>query len=381
MKKVVVFAGHDDDTWEKTGGKGVKTDLEKDGVYEEYDTNIIIVRGTVERLRKVKGLTVLFPQENGRNMTLAERVNYANANKVDLLVDIHSNASSSRTATGAAAFYWYSSKDGKKLADYYASLLKQQGLPAWQGGTYASNLKDGWSAFYMLRYSNMPAILTENFFFTTRQELQDYLLNPAVQTKLMNIHAEMVTQYFGLAFEAGKAVAEDTTQVSKPAAPAKPAAPKPKAKAKDYFLNGDKGAGVGTIQTNLNAAGASPKLAVDNIFGSATGNAVKAFQKAHGLVVDGIYGAATKAKMKQVLAKPKKEYVQLPASVKEWRTYKLTVPPQKKYSDWSLTPARYGGLEYEILRRPYANVVTIKTSKGKRNIYVGSDTDAKIIKK
>ncbi|WP_433957003.1 peptidoglycan recognition protein family protein [Cytobacillus horneckiae] len=79
--------------------------------------------------------------------------------------------------------------------------------------------------------------------------------------------------------------------------------------------------------------------------------------------------------------KPKKEYVTLPASVKTWRTYKLNVAPVAKNSDWSLTPAAFGGLTYEVLGSPQANVVTINTSKGKRNIYVGPDTSAKIYKK
>ncbi|WP_304956760.1 N-acetylmuramoyl-L-alanine amidase [Virgibacillus sp. AGTR] len=68
--------------------------------------------------------------------------------------------------------------------------------------------------------------------------------------------------------------------------------------------------------------------------------------------------------------------VHLPASAKTWRTYKLNVKPVKKNSDWSLTPARYGGLTYKILDKPYPDVVTIKTGRGKRNIYVGSGTSA-----
>ncbi|GAA0429312.1 hypothetical protein GCM10008934_18660 [Virgibacillus salarius] len=70
--------------------------------------------------------------------------------------------------------------------------------------------------------------------------------------------------------------------------------------------------------------------------------------------------------------------VYLPASAKTWRTYKLNVKPVKKNSDWSLTPARYGGLTYKILDKPYPDVVTIKTGRGKRNIYVGSGTSAVI---
>lgn len=80
-------------------------------------------------------------------------------------------------------------------------------------------------------------------------------------------------------------------------------------------------------------------------------------------------------------AKPTKEYVQLPKSAATWRTYRLNVQPVAENSDWSLTPARFGGLEYEVIGRPLPNVVTVDTSKGKRNIYAAPSTGAKLIKK
>jgi len=81
-------------------------------------------------------------------------------------------------------------------------------------------------------------------------------------------------------------------------------------------------------------------------------------------------------------AKPKpvaiKNTVTLPRTAKTWRTYKLNVQPVKANSDWSLTPSAFGGLTYTILGRPYANVVTIYTGRGKRNIFVGPGTGAVI---
>ena len=47
-------------------------------------------------------------------------------------------------------------------------------------------------------------------------------------------------------------------------------------------------------------------------------------------------------------------------------------------SDWSLTPSAFGGLTYEILGRSYADIVTINTSRSKRNIFVGPSTGAVI---
>jgi len=74
----------------------------------------------------------------------------------------------------------------------------------------------------------------------------------------------------------------------------------------------------------------------------------------------------------------KKNTVTLPKSAKTWRTYKTNVQPVKANSDWSLTPSAFGGLTYEVLGRPYANVVTVNTGRGKRNIFVGPGTGAVI---
>jgi peptidoglycan hydrolase-like protein with peptidoglycan-binding domain len=56
------------------------------------------------------------------------------------------------------------------------------------------------------------------------------------------------------------------------------------------------------IQAALNAAGASPSLAVDGKYGPATEGAVRAFQGAHGLTVDGKAGPLTQAQLRPYLA-------------------------------------------------------------------------------
>jgi lysozyme family protein len=56
------------------------------------------------------------------------------------------------------------------------------------------------------------------------------------------------------------------------------------------------------LQNSLNRLGASPKLELDGIVGPATRNAVRAFQLAAGISVDGLVGAETFAALDKALA-------------------------------------------------------------------------------
>ena len=65
----------------------------------------------------------------------------------------------------------------------------------------------------------------------------------------------------------------------------------------DILKLGSKGESVAKYQTALNKLGASPPLKVDAIFGVKTRAATEAWQRAHGLQVNGTLDLATKNKM------------------------------------------------------------------------------------
>ena len=71
--------------------------------------------------------------------------------------------------------------------------------------------------------------------------------------------------------------------------------------AKPTLKNGSKNTQVKYLQQNLNYI-LGTKLSVDGIFGANTASALKQFQKKYGLVVDGIYGKKSYAKMKKLLS-------------------------------------------------------------------------------
>ena len=77
---------------------------------------------------------------------------------------------------------------------------------------------------------------------------------------------------------------------------------------RNYLMKGDKGSAVKTMQENLIYVGYSCGSAgADGDFGQGTDSAVRAFQKANGLTVDGKYGVNSKAKLEALVAKKKQE--------------------------------------------------------------------------
>lgn len=82
-----------------------------------------------------------------------------------------------------------------------------------------------------------------------------------------------------------------------------PSNSKPATSGGELLRDGDSGTDVKTLQNQLIKAGYSlPKFGADGDYGDETIQAVKAFQKAQGLSVDGIVGPATQKKLDAVIA-------------------------------------------------------------------------------
>lgn len=74
-----------------------------------------------------------------------------------------------------------------------------------------------------------------------------------------------------------------------------------------------------------------------------------------------------------------KQYLNLKPSVSSWRVYPTNKSPVVGNEVGYLSPSQYGGLSYEILGTPQADVYTIKTqSFGTVNIYAPRDNDSSI---
>jgi len=60
--------------------------------------------------------------------------------------------------------------------------------------TYSDGDVDKESNFYVLKYTSMPAILSENFFMTNYDNCHKYLLSEEGRDRIAKIHFEMIQQ-------------------------------------------------------------------------------------------------------------------------------------------------------------------------------------------
>ena len=92
------------------------------------------------------------------DVALAVRVNTANKWDADVYISVHHNAGANGTKAGGIVAYSYYSSSAAAVEwrdELYAELIKQTGL---KGNRYDGTLTAG---FYVLRYTNMPAVLLE----------------------------------------------------------------------------------------------------------------------------------------------------------------------------------------------------------------------------
>src|SRR5690606_36542004 len=354
-KYIALDAGHGENTYETGGGKGVKVGGK---VYEEHHFNAEVVAHAKAGLEK-HGFKVMLTQPlRGNDVPLRARTNKANSAGVDFLVSVHANAGV-KSANGACAFYWHTSSSGKKFAQKWVSNFKSMvdGVGTHGNGLHAS--KPGlWTNLHMVRETRMPAVLIEHGFMTNDHDFE-YIFGKhkdKYRKQCAEAIVKTVCDYFGVTY---KGETKNVAKPSPTPVPA-PSKPKPKPKPSgnatirkiQTTLNSRYKAGlavdglygpktkkalVKAYQTELNkqfnrglvvdgifgpktkaasvnvrkgargnltwilqaalyVSGHDPK-GIDGIFGANTEKAVKSFQRAKGLSVDGIAGKNTWSKL------------------------------------------------------------------------------------
>lgn len=321
------------------------------------------------------GFTVIMTREDDRYLTLSERANIANKAGAHLFISDHCNSAASTTATGVETFVHPNEVSGVNLSVNIANRLSSV-LGLRNRGAKEAN-------FAVLRQTKMSAILIENAFISTAS---DAAILRDRQKDIANAITTEILAFYGISCDGTHGTTSSTTQTQGSTFyRVVVGSYLDKGKASEVEAKLDNGG----YNAFLDAFQKDGKTYYRVIAGSYSvkANAEKIKSELEGKGYTGLFIAAytkggtttsTSSTPTTTPVAPKK-YLNLPSSASSWNVYPLGKTPTKGNECGKLNPAKFGGLSYEILNTPQANVYTIQTSNfGKVNIYGASSTGATI---
>ena len=172
-----------------------------DGRIKEYVYARELVKIIAEKLRALNyDVDIITPEE--ADISLATRVNRANAickkygKNNCLFISVHCNASGAdgkwHSASGWTEWiYTKASENSKKLAQCLYAQAEKYGL---QGNRSVPSCKYWTANYYVCRYTNCPAVLTENLFQDNKDDVE-YMLTKEGKETLANIHVNGILAY------------------------------------------------------------------------------------------------------------------------------------------------------------------------------------------
>lgn len=166
----------------------------------EWEFNRYIVDGIAEQLEMIGvDYMLTMPRHGKYGNALKKRVSNANnhASRIPkIFLSVHGNAGPARSINhftadsvrGLETWFFSKSSTGKRLAEVFLHKLTM-GL----GGKSRGIRHKTSGEFYVLRATHMPAVLTENFFFNNRHDLE-LMLDYGVRQKIIDAHVNAILQ-------------------------------------------------------------------------------------------------------------------------------------------------------------------------------------------
>ena len=202
---ILIDNGHGENCKGKTSPlltEDMKIDAEftNKGRFREWKYNRIIAKDVVEELKAYdKDARLLVPEDT--DISLSERVRRVNTlcNKYGtdnvILISIHSNAVGlGNEWMNAKGWEAYTTR-GKTKSDTLAEYLYKRAEKNFEGRKIRTDWTDGdrdkEADFYIIKKSKCPAVLTENFFYDNKDDLE-YL------TSTRGVHATVRTHIEGI---------------------------------------------------------------------------------------------------------------------------------------------------------------------------------------
>ena len=271
LAKLAIFAGH--------GGAEPGA---ISGNLKEKDLNLAVTLAVTDLLRK-SGHTVINNRTTDKNRDLNADAKLANDQKVDGVVEIHFNAGG---GYGTEVFYSFVGGKSKELATAIVNAIAALGFKNRGVKTRLNDQGRDW--FGIIRMTNAPAVLVECAFIDSASDMAMLDINKMARAIFNGIEK---------VFPAPKPVTPPTPA---PTPPPSVTVPKnPYAEPSKNLAKGASGNDVKWVQWHLNRLKYDlGKYGLDGVFGLYTLDAVKAFQKAAKIDIDGIVGPVTRSKLK-----------------------------------------------------------------------------------
>lgn len=198
--KILIDNGHG----ENTPGK-----RSPDGKFREYKYTREIANSIVNELSKEGYDAELLVPENN-DIPLRERCRRVNKicrkngkNNV-LLISVHVNAAGSGYKWYKASGWQAHTNRGNTKADILAEFLYDEAEKELVGKKIRTDMSDGdrdfENDFYILKHTACPAVLTENFFQDSKEDVE-FLESEEGRTKIINLHINGIKRYISEYYE------------------------------------------------------------------------------------------------------------------------------------------------------------------------------------
>ena len=188
-KTIILDNGHGNNT------PGKRSPKWEDGTQLfEYEFNRDIVKRIAAMLTKDKVNTIILVPESN-DVSLQERCNRANriyksSGNNAILISVHGNAG------GGTGWECYTTV-GKTKSDSIATILCEEAAAefAKDGWKIRSDMADGdpdkESQFYILKHTNCPAVLTENFFMDSKKDCK-FMMSEEGRNRIARMHYKAI---------------------------------------------------------------------------------------------------------------------------------------------------------------------------------------------
>ena len=158
------------------------------GLYEKT-INLNVLLACKKELER-HGIKVVCSRTTDENDPVVQEVKEANNSDAEIAISFHINAGG---GDGFEAFYYSSSKTGKKLAGLCEKHLKTL-------GQNSRGLKTG-NHLHFIKKTTMPAVLVESFFI---DNVKDKAFGDTVAEQILigEAYAKAILEYLGVAYKA-----------------------------------------------------------------------------------------------------------------------------------------------------------------------------------